>query len=83
LNILDIFRDTGRFLIIFRSQFLAKKDKIYILSSPFNLSLRIPLKSATHSGRKRPPNPEQSGRAFRRKAATFYCEATLRLITDS
>jgi len=30
-----------------------------------------------------PPVPGESGRTLRGKATTFYCEATLRLITDS
>ena len=45
------------------------------------IRLCIPLKPATHSGRRRPPNPEQSGRAFRRNPATFSSEAMLPLIT--
>jgi len=36
------------------------------------LNVRIPAKSAAHSGRSRPPVPFDSGHPFRRKPATFW-----------
>ena len=38
--------------------------------------VRIPLKPATHSTRKRPPSPREAGHLFHGKPATHRSEAT-------